>query len=328
VPDVIRPYSRVVLKKGLRYSPVQYLAQTFNRNRLAVLGYHAVDDAVQFMRHIEFLANVAHPVSLDDVLSAAKADVPLPDRAVLLTFDDGDRTVLDVAGPVLHRFGIRGVAFVVTDVLGTNNPFWWVEVSELLSRGGRCPGIAAREPAHVLAYLKAIGNHDRLRAIEQLRDSAGASHRSQEQLRSWELPLLESLGLEVGSHTASHPCLDRCTAGMVRSEIIGAHEALIQALGRPPRAFAYPNGNLDIHAERQLNHLGYQAAFLYNHRFESAPPRDMLRISRLRVDSRLSVDSLALVSSGLQPLLRGIVSSRGREKGLREVASNLDPRRV
>jgi peptidoglycan/xylan/chitin deacetylase (PgdA/CDA1 family) len=43
---------------------------------------------------------------------------PLPDRAVLLTFDDGFADLVDVVAPALAARGLRGTAFVTTGYLG------------------------------------------------------------------------------------------------------------------------------------------------------------------------------------------------------------------
>jgi len=47
----------------------------------------------------------------------------LPERAALITFDDGYRSVRDVALPVLRRFGYPAVIFVPTDYIGQYNMF-------------------------------------------------------------------------------------------------------------------------------------------------------------------------------------------------------------
>src|SRR5436853_162197 len=53
-------------------------------------------------------------VSAQQVLAAARGDGPLPERALLVTFDDGLREQVDCALPVLDRVGIPAVFFVTT----------------------------------------------------------------------------------------------------------------------------------------------------------------------------------------------------------------------
>ena len=53
-------------------------------------------------------------VSAQQVLAAARGDGPLPERALLVTFDDGLREQVDWALPVLDRIGVPALFFVNT----------------------------------------------------------------------------------------------------------------------------------------------------------------------------------------------------------------------
>jgi peptidoglycan/xylan/chitin deacetylase (PgdA/CDA1 family) len=56
-------------------------------------------------------------------LGGLRAAETLPERTVLLTFDDGYRSVRDVALPWLHRFGFPAVSFVSTGYIGGSSTF-------------------------------------------------------------------------------------------------------------------------------------------------------------------------------------------------------------
>jgi peptidoglycan/xylan/chitin deacetylase (PgdA/CDA1 family) len=47
----------------------------------------------------------------------------LPERAVLLTFDDGYRSMLDTALPILRAYGFPSVLFVPVSYIGSKNSF-------------------------------------------------------------------------------------------------------------------------------------------------------------------------------------------------------------
>jgi biofilm PGA synthesis lipoprotein PgaB len=93
---------------------------------LTVLGYHEIADPgrarvpgyavtpTEFVRQVDWLRNHGyHFVSLDDVLAARAGRRPLPDGAVLLTFDDGYQSVYEHAWPVLKLLRIPAVVNVV-----------------------------------------------------------------------------------------------------------------------------------------------------------------------------------------------------------------------
>jgi peptidoglycan/xylan/chitin deacetylase (PgdA/CDA1 family) len=293
----------------LRRSPAQLAFRRLAARRLTVLAYHGVDDPASFRRQLDHLVAVARPVSLEEVVDALARRRPLPPRAVLVTFDDGHRSLLDAGLPLLRERGIPAVAFVVAGLLDTRTPFWWTEVEQLLARGGRAGTDDGLTPAALVKRLKAAPDAERLAAIAELRRTASAPAPPAPQLRREELPLLEAAGIAVENHTWSHPCLPRCDDRKAAAEADDAHRALREALGRPPRAFAYPNGDWDQRTERVLAAAGYAAAFLFDHRVNPAVPRHPLRLSRVRVNSHDRLDRFAILLSGLHPALH---HARGR----------------
>ena len=228
---------------------------------------------------------------------------------MLITFDDGDRTVLETAGPLLHERAIPAVAFVVAGVLDTVTPFWWDEALQLAHARGTVRGRPVRDDAQLLRDLKGVADSVRLTALEELRRSASADGRRYPQLRSEELAVMEGMGIEVASHTNSHPCLPRCSQEKVAAEIRDSHLVLTDILGHPPRAFAYPNGDWDPRAEPLLVELGYGAAFLFDHRLTDVRKAHPLRLSRLRVNAAGPIERFRTVVSGLHPTIHRL---RGR----------------
>lgn len=97
---------------------------------LRVLMYHRVAPEAaalvvspeSFARQQELLASDYRVVSLEQVLTAVRGGGELPARAVLLTFDDGYRDNLEVAKPILDRYGHPATVFVPTDFVGFPRP--------------------------------------------------------------------------------------------------------------------------------------------------------------------------------------------------------------
>jgi peptidoglycan/xylan/chitin deacetylase (PgdA/CDA1 family) len=293
--------ARVTIDAALRWSPAQAYFRKRAALRLAVLAYHGVDDPGTFDRHLSYLARAATPVSLDEVVDAIAGRRLLPPRSVLVTFDDGHRSVLEYALPLLRERGIPAVAFVVAGLLDTDQPFWWTEVEHLVRAGATAEGHNGLTAGQWVRRLKAVPDVERVRTIEEFRRTARSPAPRQPQLHRSELAELESGGIAVENHTMTHPCLDRCDDDTVRAEVRDAHALLHAALGRPPRAFAYPNGNWDVRAERELMEEGYVAGFLFDHRMSARAPRNPLRISRLRVGTDTRLDRFAAILSGLHP---------------------------
>jgi peptidoglycan/xylan/chitin deacetylase (PgdA/CDA1 family) len=110
-----------------------------NTQRVAILSYHKVGPPAPggwetwfYINEATFTAQLRwlldhnwHPLDLDTFLQATlratSAPCILPEKSVLVTFDDGYHSLLDVAMPVLRRMNIPGVVFVPTDYVGGSN---------------------------------------------------------------------------------------------------------------------------------------------------------------------------------------------------------------
>ncbi|WP_328907691.1 polysaccharide deacetylase family protein [Streptomyces sp. NBC_00234] len=290
------------LDRALRRSPAQLWFRHRAVGRLAVLGYHGVEDPAAFAAQLDRLIRTARPVSLGQVEAAVRDGVPLPPRSVLVTFDDGDPSVLEHGLPLLTERGIPAVCFVIAGLIGTDEPFWWDELEHLLAHGGTYRGLSRDIPPHAAAYaLKQLPDAQRLHSFAELRKTASVTAPRRRQLTAADLRTLEAGGVTIGSHTLTHPCLDRCDETTVLDEVHESHRLLTAHLGHAPTAFAYPNGDFDARADAVLRELGYRSGFLYDHALSDPAAQHPLRLSRLRVSTRTSPARFATVLSGLQP---------------------------
>jgi peptidoglycan/xylan/chitin deacetylase (PgdA/CDA1 family) len=75
------------------------------------------------------------------------------------------------------------------------------------------------------------------------------------QVRAWVAE-----GLEVGSHTRSHPRLDALAEEFLEEEIAGSRSELGRVAGVQPECFCYPYGAFNSSVARQVEAAGYRAA--------------------------------------------------------------------
>lgn len=129
------------LLRVLLLLPLAAAAQADTREKLTVLSYHEIAEhhdalvpqfAVSptlFLRQIDWLRNHGyHFVSIDEVLADQAGKKPLPEKAVLITFDDGYHSVYVHAWPVLKMFRIPAVMAVVGS---------WLEEKDKVNFDGR-----------------------------------------------------------------------------------------------------------------------------------------------------------------------------------------------
>jgi peptidoglycan/xylan/chitin deacetylase (PgdA/CDA1 family) len=293
----------------LRWTPAQAFMQRRRAGRLAVITYHAVHDGDVFDDHLDVLAESGTFVSLEDVAANVTDRRPLPSRPTLVTFDDGDPSVLHTAAPRLHARGIPAVVFLITDLIGTDRVVWTIEVEQLVASGGRTALDPTTDGRALARMLKGCPDDVRLHVIEELRDTATGGRPTAPQLSAADIAHLGRLGVAVASHTKTHPCLPQSSDDVIDREVAGSREVLADLLGQPPIAIAYPNGDHDSRSRRAVSRAGYAVAFGFDHRLSPIPPNDPYAISRLRMNAHASGNRVRTVVSGLHPAIHHM---RGR----------------
>lgn len=114
-------------------------------HHLSILMYHKVNDipdnpttvpVARFDQQLERLGELGYQVvGLDAVLDHYTSGEPLPENAVLITFDDGYRDTLENALPVLEKYGFPAVIFIPVAYMEDETPL--PHETHLASRGVR-----------------------------------------------------------------------------------------------------------------------------------------------------------------------------------------------
>lgn len=118
-------------------------------SRGLILMYHRVAEkdidpwslcvtSQHFSEHLEVLQKHARPISLRQ-LAEAYQEGNIPNRTVVVTFDDGYANNLHNAKPLLERFNIPATVFVTTAYIDKNREFWWDELDYVMLQPGRLP---------------------------------------------------------------------------------------------------------------------------------------------------------------------------------------------
>lgn len=295
----------------MRSSPVTAVARLVTGRRLRILAYHGVPDAAAFATQMEYLASKYNPVHEDDVAAATRGEQALPRRAAWVTFDDGDPTVVNNGLPTLERLEIPATMFVCPGLIETGTPFWWrVTDWAMAHRPEKVTDFAPH--ADLTEYVKTVSDGRRREIVNTLlADAAQPLPADWRQLSDAELGAWTDAGMALGNHSWDHPCLDQCAPDAQRDQVRRTHDWLTAHLGRPPRSFAYPNGNFSEVVDAEVADLGYELGVLYDNRLTdlSAPK---LQLSRVMLEADQPAERLAGVLSGAQPALRALVTRLGR----------------
>jgi peptidoglycan/xylan/chitin deacetylase (PgdA/CDA1 family) len=258
--------------------------------RLCVVNYHRIlagpdpllesePDVATFRWQMSVLAGSFNVLPLSEAIDALRAD-RLPPRAVCITFDDGYRSVHDLALPVLREFGLPATVFVTTGHLGESN-MWNDRIIEAVQTVpgrqldlsqfglGRYPLATLDERKRTLASLTEASKYlpppQRRALVEHLEQLVGEQLSHGLMLTPEMVINLDRNGVEIGAHTITHPILSSLDDAAAAREIAGSKQELEDLIGKPVRLFAYPNGKVgkdfDARHVAMVEKAGFDAAF-------------------------------------------------------------------
>jgi peptidoglycan/xylan/chitin deacetylase (PgdA/CDA1 family) len=244
-------------------------------NDVCFRGLHV---AVQeFESHCRLIKDTCHPINLDQWKASLNGGQPLPPRPILMTFDDGYRTFLTLAQPILQEYGIPAVLFVCSEPVEKQELLWY-------DAAARSFGEAKVESLADLPYgewhetctklPKSIANHD-----------------PHAPLTVQEIKALAAMpGIEIGGHTVSHARLAKASRNEQFQEVLRNKRSLEEWIGRTVRSFAYPNGlpgkDYNSDSVSVVKEAGYELAFTTAQGYANA--EQQLEIPRFVMLSGLS----------------------------------------
>ncbi len=250
------------------------LARRLRSRSLAIVMYHGVVATPQpvfswcqlpvaeFQRQMEFLSEEYNVLPLPEAVERLRSGSALQDCTACLTFDDGFRNVCTTAYPILEKYRLPATVFLVTSLVGTNQPAWpdrlfhavstTAQMSVRLSASTRslatpCDRAAAYRA--LAAEFKRMENNEKEKQLAEMMQFLGQKEVAPDSplaTMGWdEVEQLSRTGLvHFGSHTHTHPILSRCSPESQREELRRSREVLRERLGKA-ELFAYPNGTPD-----------------------------------------------------------------------------------
>jgi len=293
--------------------------QVRNKNTLTVFMFHRVLPANSseynraereytfscngFGQCLDFLRTHYNIIDLDRLQAHAECMAGLPDRAGLITFDDGWRDTLLYALPELKKRRLPAVLFLATGVLDSADDRWWQDaLVEIIQSPGSLEKLESSlniqvvesesRKMRIYRVTASVGGMmpDARRAFLQSWNAHSATGRqmlSREEVRNLDL-------IRVAGHGHSHIPLTALQDPLVdlqRSRIV------LGELGTEADVMSYPHGavNEDV---RALAHLAGFAMC-----FSSAPVLMDTRVKWVSDIGRIHVpeNSWTTGSSGIDP---------------------------
>jgi peptidoglycan/xylan/chitin deacetylase (PgdA/CDA1 family) len=200
---------------------IRPLAET--QPRLPILTFHTLETGSEpicfspqgFQHGLHRLHAAGHRcLSLPEAVDCLRQGKPLPEPALVITFDDGYQSVYEEAFPALQRYGLTATVFIT------------VGDQAALRQGPATSAAGTTGPA--------------LRPDPRLPSLSGRT------MLSWgEIREMRRAGFTFGAHTLTHPDLTGLPIDRMEMEIRSSKAVIEEALGEEIACFAYPYGCYD-----------------------------------------------------------------------------------
>lgn len=243
------------------------------QKNIAILMYHRVIDSDYnfwklnvspgtFEKHMKYLSENYKVLRLEEEWESI---VDPDQRYVVITFDDGYVDNYRFALPILERYHIPATVFVSTDLIDTDEMYWWDELEKIfvIDRyigefmfGGICYRITDLEEGEkaclaIRNRFKDMMPTEREDGMRELRAMLGLDQQYTSELRCVNTSELERMAaspyVTIGGHTKSHLSMGgRHSEALLRSEMEESLKILEEKTREKIKVFAYPYGEEDL----------------------------------------------------------------------------------
>jgi peptidoglycan/xylan/chitin deacetylase (PgdA/CDA1 family) len=239
----------------LRYHSIQEHPEQYENT----IGCDSIHSTAVFARHMELIARQFHAVSLDDIALFLQGKKSLPERAIVITFDDGYKDNFCFAAPILNRFGIPGTFYALVDAVDRSaapwycrlrQAFWTARNSKWTDEANGTTYNLSNPEARLTAFMKVAeagakanptAREELIKNAITLLDPEPFPNESSLMMTWDDARTLARSGHIVGSHTMTHPNVAQVSVDDAHRELRDSKLKLEQELGSPIKHFSYPH---------------------------------------------------------------------------------------
>jgi peptidoglycan/xylan/chitin deacetylase (PgdA/CDA1 family) len=260
---------------------------------ITILAYHDISEGKYlylsvpekvFKMHIKFLLkNKYNIISLKRAVMMLKTGERIPKKTVVITFDDGYKSMFTTVFPLVKKYQIPITIFLSVEPLITGRPLF---VDALTFAFENTLEKKLNLTSFGLQQYSLDIDSERLKAISDI-DQYGKRkcHESKEQIiasvfsalkidredsrlknlmLNWnEVKEMHKHGVSFGAHTISHPNLTNISEEEARTELSESKKIIEKNIGENVDFFAYPYGSRDsynLKIRKMVEENGFTAA--------------------------------------------------------------------
>jgi peptidoglycan/xylan/chitin deacetylase (PgdA/CDA1 family) len=296
-----------------------------NKTKVLIVTYHrfsqvedgrstAVKAFAEQLDHLKDHYSILSLAELGDCLNNRK---PLPQRAAAITIDDGFDDAYKIAFAELRKRGLPATVFLITDFVDQKIWLWTDKLRYLMTQlpdgtvsfekynlTFSLDGASSRSHAasKINSILKTLPETSKNAAIDELAATLNVAlpenPPAEYAALTWDQAReMDQAGIEIGSHTVTHPILPNVDDEQLRHELVDSRSKLEHELRRPVTLFCYPNGSYDERVEAAVREAGYKVAVTTIPRLNDQQS-DLHALAR--VPAELDLDHFEQTTSGFE----------------------------
>ncbi len=223
-----------------------------------------------FNDFLEFVKRYYTPVSVEEIDESFKKLEPLPDNAILITFDDGWLDNHQYAFKYLQNHQVPSLFFIVTNTIDQQLPFWQELVYSCCSKSNtnfsHCAKLANIENCDsILTLISELSNNaNQIQFRDKVVNYCSDVLRNMPRQLMNEQEILElysQQGFTIGSHGASHEPLGDMGHEDQRHEINASRDALERFIPSNIQYLSFPHGSNNSETLSLCQQAGYSLIF-------------------------------------------------------------------
>lgn len=279
-----------------------------------ILMYHRISDdplipgisSSGFEKHLQFLTKHYNVVPIEEVISERKNGIKNPSK-IAITFDDGYVDFYHKAWPILKKHAVSASIYIATDFIDKEE-WLWPDKIRMLLLSTRVDSVQLNEIGNlelnkekyesnwntIADYCLNLNSEARSAFIKKLENSLSVelarTPNNQYAALTWEqLKEMANEGLDIGSHTLSHPILANISDKQIDEELKESKSKIENKLKIAVTGICYPNGmrsDISKYVLVSAQRSGYQYGLLaYS---DSNQPHDDYNVQRVSASECMS----------------------------------------
>lgn len=258
-----------------------------------------------FDAQIKFIKEHYTPITFEMFKQIEVSSEGAPSNPIIITFDDGFADNYFNAYPILKKYNIPATFFISTGYIDTNKYFWFDGLANFLKHaegGGYCFGEGMLnvmlsdssridEIGRVIAYLLGCSNELRISLVDEIRQKfVGSMSRVNKldcAMSSDQIREMSENGMEFGSHSVSHPILNKLSIIDLNKELAESKQFIENITSKECICLSYPNGKIENAGPEVISaaeSFGYRYACYYSESVDASNKYSKYTLNRIAVE--------------------------------------------